>query len=107
MTRTDITTAKRLITGLIHQHMPSAAVASGWASAVSPDAWVSRVSALFKFVDRPEDMGLTALTGWLAARGVEAGESFVKALRKDWMMTRMAEHCHRHPESVACFADAR
>ena len=73
-----------------------AAVASGWLSAVDPAAWVARVSRLFPFVDRPENMGLTPLTEWLAARGVEAGPAFVRALRHEWLMTRMAVESRRN-----------
>jgi hypothetical protein len=95
MTRSEVASARRLITGLIHKHLPSAAVASGWASGVDPAPWVARVSVLFKFVDRPDDLGMTALTRWLAARGVEAGPAFVKALRHEWIMTAMAVETRR------------
>lgn len=96
MNATELKTAKRLIENAIKVHMPSAAVASGWLSAVDPAAWVARVSRLFPFVDRPENMGLTPLTEWLAARGVEAGPAFVRALRHEWLMTRMAVESRRN-----------
>lgn len=105
LTSQDITTARRLITAAVQKHMPSAAVASGWASAVDPRGWVRRISDLFPFVDRPESMGLTALTLWLKTRGIEAGEHYVKALRQEWLMTRMAVESRRGP--VVCFTDAR
>lgn len=103
MTATDFDTARRLITAAIHQHMPSAAVASGWASAVSPAAWVADVSNLIRHVDRPHDLGLTALTRWLADRGVVAGAEYVKALRKEWILVELAVESRRGP--ATCFAD--
>lgn len=90
MTRSDIDAARPLILQAIHAHMPSAAVASGWASPVDPAAWVASVSNLIRHVDRPYDLGLTALTRWLAARGIEAGPTFVKALRTAWISDEMA-----------------
>jgi hypothetical protein len=73
MTAADLDTARRTITGLIHQHMPTAAVASGMASAVDPGPWVAWVSGLVRHVDRPRELGLTALTAWLSRMGFAAG----------------------------------
>jgi hypothetical protein len=105
MTRQDVNTARRVIVGLIHEHMPTAAVASGWVSAVDPAAWVRKVSDLYPYVERPADLGLTALTRWLEARGVEAGPAFVKALRIEWIMTALAVESWRS-KSVT-FAEVR
>jgi hypothetical protein len=103
MTAADLDTARRTITGLIHQHMPTAAVASGMASAVDPGPWVAWVSGLVRHVDRPRELGLTALTAWLKTRGFEAGPAFVKALRHEWILVELAVESRRGP--VACFAD--
>lgn len=90
MTRADIDAARPLILQAVHQHMPSAAVASGLASAVDPAPWVAHVCGLIRHVDRPRDLGLTALTAWLAGQGFEAGPAFVRALRTAWITDELA-----------------
>lgn len=92
---TDGRTVRATIHSLLCEHMPTAAVASGFASPVDCGPWVRRVSQLFPFVDRPTDLGLTSLMRWLAARGVTAGESWVKELRKEWLSCLMAVESRR------------
>ncbi len=95
------------IVQLVHRHMPAAAVASGLASAVDPKPWVDRVCTLFRYVDRPEHLGLTALTKWLAERGLAAGEGFVRALRHQWIIDTLAVESRRHPQAVYFHAKTR
>ena len=81
------------IRSLICQHMPTAAVASGLASAVDPGPWVAEVSRRFPLGARPTDHSVPGLTAWLGERGVGAGETWVKALRLEWMKERMRAAC--------------
>ena len=97
MTAADLDTARRTITGLIHQHMPTAAVASGLASAVDPGPWVAWVSGLVRHVDRPRELGLTALTAWLSRMGFAAGVGHAKALRAAWIADELAAESRRGP----------
>jgi hypothetical protein len=98
-----MTDVRHAIVQAIHAHMPSAAVASGWASPVDPKPWVDRVSRLIPFVDRPDDMGLTALTDWLNGMGFEAGASFIRALREAWIRDALAVESRRLPVRIfAC-----
>lgn len=84
---------KRLIEQAICQHMPSAAVASGWMSKLNPSDWIKEVSEKFPFAERTTELGLTRLTAWLKERGVEAGESYIKALRIEWLKELMRSEC--------------
>jgi hypothetical protein len=103
MTPADIATGTRLIRSAIAQHMPSAAVASGWVSAVSPEPWISWVSGLLPYQDRPTGegcYGLTRLTAWLKTQGITAGESYIRELRKEWLTVAMAVESRRSPGAV-------
>ena len=93
MTRDEIKEATQTVKGLICRHMSSAAIASGWVSPVDATAFIREVSDQFPYGTRPENLGLTALTGWLAERGVEAGETFIRELRKEWIKEEMREYC--------------
>ncbi len=106
MTSQDLALGTRLIRSAIAQHMPSAAVASRWVSAVSPEPWVRYVSTLIPYQDRPTGegcYGLTRLTAWLKTQGITAGESYIRALRIDWLNCAMAVESRRGP--VYCHAD--
>ena len=83
-------TAARILTTLIHRHMSSAAVDSGWVSAVDPAPWVRLVSGLIPAHDRPARLGYSGLADWLAARGLAAGRGYVLALREAWIRDAMA-----------------
>ena len=70
----------------IAEHMPSAAVASGWVSEVSAEPWVRWVSRLLPYQDRPTDAavyGLTRLTAWLETQGITAGDATFWGLLKN------------------------
>ena len=87
----------------IAEHMPSAAVASGWVSPVDPSAWVAWVSGLLPYQDRPTDAngyGLTRLTAWLKTQGITAGESYLRALREEWLLVALAVESRRSPGAV-------
>ncbi len=83
----------KLIENAIRDHMPSAAVASGWMSEVDCAPWVKAMCERFPYGERPENLGLTPLRGWLKERGVEAGEKWVRKLREVWIKDVMRVEC--------------
>lgn len=93
MTRKEASEATRIIEKAICEHMPSAAVASGWMSEVDPTPFVRETCLRFPFGTRPENLGITPLTAWLEANGVVAGKRFVMVLRKEWIMDAMRAEC--------------
>jgi hypothetical protein len=93
MSRTELDAATRFITQAICEHMPSAAVASGWMSAVDLEPFVKAMCERFPFGSRPENLGYTPLANWLKEQGVEAGKAFVMAVRKVWIMDAMRAEC--------------
>jgi hypothetical protein len=97
MTAADLDTARRTITAAVVAHMPTAAVASGFVSAVDSGPWVAWVSGLVRHVDRPRELGLTALTAWLSRMGFAAGVGHVKALRAAWIADELAAESRRGP----------
>lgn len=107
MTHDEVKHATRLIESAICQHMPTAAIASGWLSPVDPSAWVASMCERFPESDRPESLGLTALCDWLTGQGVTAGREFVKALRVQWLKERMRAEFAAHPEKCVIFTDQR
>lgn len=98
MTRQEVATATHLIKQAICEHMPSAAVASGWMSEVNPEPFVKAMCERFPFGTRPENLGITPLTNWLKEQGVEAGKSFIMAVRKVWLMDAMRVECGGQPK---------
>jgi len=103
VTRKEIERGTRLITQAICEHMPSAAVASGWMSAMDPAPFVKVMCERFPAEVRPEHLGITLLTDWLKEQGVEAGKAFIMEVRKVWLMDRMrAEFA---ASGAVCFAD--
>ena len=99
----ELKTATRLIEQAIMTHMPSAAVASGWMSAVDPTPFVREMCERFPFAVRPDQMGVTHLTGWLSERGVTAGKAFIMAVRAEWLKERMRAECDKGcPVQVFC-----
>lgn len=95
MTRQEKTLATKLITQAICEHMPSAAVASGWMSAVDPAPFVKAMCERFPLGTRPQCLGVTPLTAWLKEQSVEAGKAFVMAVRKVWIMDAMRAECEK------------
>jgi hypothetical protein len=89
MTKADFQFAKRAIEQAICVHMPSAAVASGWMSAVDVTPWVNAMCDRFPPSARPSDLGMPALTKWASEQGIECGERVLKELRKRWLLDRM------------------
>lgn len=82
---------QRLISSLVCQHMPTAALASGMISENQMiDKWVDQLCNMYKYVDRPEILGATAISEWLEHRGHQAGRSWILALRKQWIKDAMA-----------------
>lgn len=103
MTNREVNDTTKIIKQLICEHMPTAAVASGWMSAIDPEPFVKQMCERFPFDVRPEQMGVTYLTDWLSERGVTAGKAFVLAVRNVWLMERMRAECDKGcPVQVFC-----
>lgn len=97
MTREEVAHAKALIVAAIHEHMPSAAVASGWASAVDFSKWVAAMCERFPLESRPENLGITPLLEWLKERGIDCGRKAGLELRKRWLTDAMRDWCQKNP----------
>lgn len=93
MKASELKAAKHLIEQAICEHMPSAAVASGWMSAVDPTPWVREMCQRFPCGTRTRELGYSKLVEWLKGHGVEAGKAWVMALRKVWIMDAMRVEC--------------
>lgn len=94
MTRDELKTAKHLITQAICEHMPSAAVASGWMSEVDMTPWVRSMCQRFPFGEkRTSELGYGRLVAWLKEQGVEAGKAWVMELRRVWLFDAMRVEC--------------
>jgi hypothetical protein len=100
MTHDEVKAATRLIEKAICEHMPSAAVASGWMSEVDPAPFVRQMCERFPYGARPENLGVTALTEWLKERGVEAGKNFIRAVREEWIKEEMRRYCQANPVRI-------
>lgn len=85
---------------LICQTMPSAGIASGWMLPVDLTGWIRSVSERFPMGSRPENLGLTALHGWLKDNGVECGLDHARALRKEWIADELREFCRQNPDAL-------
>lgn len=79
-------TPRSLIASALCQTMPETAAASGLCSQLDFSATVARLHATYadeKLAHRtPNDLGLTNLCDWLAAKGETVGRSVVKAWRE-------------------------
>lgn len=89
-----MTEVQALIKQAVCQHLPSAAIASGFVSPVDFTAWVAQMSERFPMGSRPDTLGLTKLTAWLSEQGVVAGRAWVLALQGEWLHDRMRAACH-------------
>jgi hypothetical protein len=82
----------------ICEHMPSAAVASGWMSAVDPAPFVAAMCKRFPFGTRPENLGYTPLAKWFLEQGIVAGKAYIMAVRQVWIMDAMRVECGGKPK---------
>ncbi len=80
----DGRTVATTIRSMICDHMPSAAVASGFVSPVDFTATLRRLWACYgREVVAMENLGLSAVVRFLAAKGESVGERVVKAWRAE------------------------
>lgn len=91
MTAKELTDATQAIKQAVCECMPTAAIASGWMSAVDVTPWVDAMCERFPFEVRPASYGLFDLHDWLAGQGVQCGAGHVKALADRWRKERMRQ----------------
>ena len=108
MTEKELADTQRVIVQAIHRHMPSAAIASGWASPVDVSGMVAdamknhdheRVSEWgisygFDGESAPSDLSVQAVRAYCAAHDLPTSDMFVKPFRTELIKSRMRAECN-------------